>query len=175
MLLLRGHLVASGLSTWWGKAWSLTIVRGTPFPGYWQWPPGPPQGRLQACRWGQNLVGALFSGTCRCNCRQSIFSHAACHVHPRSWQVHGPRSSRFCRGAHGASYCRRLKNIFHRPLGDVRSCVTVRFREDGPSSIHSEAGSPGVCHVDLGPHVGDQVTVSTEGLFGSWLTTPHFA
>jgi hypothetical protein len=38
----------------------------------------------------------------------------------------------------------RLKHIFHRPLGDLQSCVTVRFREDDPSSIHSEAGSPGV-------------------------------
>jgi hypothetical protein len=62
----------------------------------------------------------------------------------------------------GGSYCRRLKIIFQRPLGDVRSCVTVRFQEDDPSSIHSEAGSPGVCHVDLGPHVGDRVTASTE-------------
>jgi hypothetical protein len=34
MLLLRGHLVVSGLSTWWGKARLLTIVRGTPVPGY---------------------------------------------------------------------------------------------------------------------------------------------
>jgi hypothetical protein len=34
MLLLRGHLVVSGLSTWWGNARFLTIVRGTPVPGY---------------------------------------------------------------------------------------------------------------------------------------------
>jgi hypothetical protein len=34
MLLLRGHLVVSGLSTWWGKARFLTVVRGTPIPGY---------------------------------------------------------------------------------------------------------------------------------------------
>jgi hypothetical protein len=73
-----------------------------------------------------------------------------------------PAPAGFIGGARGASYCRRQKNIFHRPLGVVRSCVTVHFREDGPSSIHSEAGSPGVCPVDLGPHVGDRVTVSTE-------------
>jgi hypothetical protein len=73
-----------------------------------------------------------------------------------------PAPAGFIGGARGASYCRRLKNIFQRPLGDVRSCVMVRFREDDPSSIHSEAGSPGVCHVDLGPHVGDQVTASTK-------------
>jgi hypothetical protein len=158
--------------TWWPRSCPrggvrrdlpclLTIVRGTLVPRYWQWPSGSPQGRLQACRWGQSLVGMPFSGTCRRNRRQSIFSHAACHVRPRSWQVRGPRSRRFRRGARGASYCRHLKNIFQRPLGDVRPCVTVRFREDGPSPMYSEAGSPGVCHVDLGPHVGDRVTAST--------------
>jgi len=41
-----------------------TIVRGTPVLGYRQWPPGPPQERLQACRWGQSLIGVPFSGTC---------------------------------------------------------------------------------------------------------------
>ena len=34
-----------------------TVVRGTPNPGYRQWPPGPPQGRMRACRWGQSLTG----------------------------------------------------------------------------------------------------------------------
>jgi hypothetical protein len=34
-----------------------TVVEGTPDPGYRQWPPGPPQGRMRACRWGQSLIG----------------------------------------------------------------------------------------------------------------------
>jgi hypothetical protein len=34
-----------------------TVVRGTPNPGYRQWPPGPPQGRMRACRRGQSLTG----------------------------------------------------------------------------------------------------------------------
>jgi hypothetical protein len=34
-----------------------TVVRGTPNPRYRQWPPGPPQGRMRACRWGQSLTG----------------------------------------------------------------------------------------------------------------------
>jgi hypothetical protein len=34
-----------------------TVVRGTPNPGYRKWPPGPPQGRMRACRWGQSLTG----------------------------------------------------------------------------------------------------------------------
>jgi hypothetical protein len=32
-----------------------TVVRGTLVSGYRQWPPGPPQGRMRACRWGQSL------------------------------------------------------------------------------------------------------------------------
>jgi hypothetical protein len=56
--------------TWWGwalfaarlkiAAWTPclhTIVRGTSDSGYQQWPPGPPQRRMQACRWGQSLTG----------------------------------------------------------------------------------------------------------------------
>jgi hypothetical protein len=42
-------------------AWVLrlhTIVRGTLVSGYRQWPPGPPQGRMRACRWGQSLYFA---------------------------------------------------------------------------------------------------------------------
>ena len=35
-----------------------TVARGTLDSGYRQWPPGPPQGRMQACRWGQNLYFA---------------------------------------------------------------------------------------------------------------------
>jgi hypothetical protein len=65
-----GHVAAPESSTWWCQAPFITrleigawvpllhtIVRGTPIPGYRQWPPGPPQGRLQACRWGQSLIG----------------------------------------------------------------------------------------------------------------------
>jgi hypothetical protein len=42
-------------------AWVLrlyTVVRGTLVSGYRQWPPGPPQGRMRACRWGQSLYFA---------------------------------------------------------------------------------------------------------------------
>jgi hypothetical protein len=35
------------------------VVRGTPDLGYRQWPPGPPQGRIRACRWGQSLTDWL--------------------------------------------------------------------------------------------------------------------
>jgi hypothetical protein len=34
-----------------------TVARYTPNPGYRQWPTGPPQGRMRACRWGQSLTG----------------------------------------------------------------------------------------------------------------------
>jgi hypothetical protein len=39
-------------------AWVLRlhkVVRGTLVSGYRQWPPGPPQGRMRACRRGQSL------------------------------------------------------------------------------------------------------------------------
>jgi hypothetical protein len=63
-----GHVAAPESSMWWGRAPFITcldarvlrlhtVVRGTHVPGYRQWPPGPPQGRLQACRWGQILIG----------------------------------------------------------------------------------------------------------------------
>jgi hypothetical protein len=32
------------------------VEEGTPDSGYRQWPPGPPQGRMRACRWGQSLI-----------------------------------------------------------------------------------------------------------------------
>jgi hypothetical protein len=44
-------------------AWVLrihTLVGGTLILGYWKWPPGPPPGRMRACRWAQNLY---FSST----------------------------------------------------------------------------------------------------------------
>jgi hypothetical protein len=67
-----GHMAAPESSMWWGRALFITrleidawvpclhtIVWGTPVRGYRQWPPGPPQGRLQACRWGQSPISDL--------------------------------------------------------------------------------------------------------------------
>jgi hypothetical protein len=69
-IVFSGHVTAPEPSTWWGRvlfamrleivAWAPrlhTVERGTPVSGYRQWPPGPPQGRIQACRWGQSLIG----------------------------------------------------------------------------------------------------------------------
>jgi hypothetical protein len=69
-IVFSGHVVAPEPSTWWGRSlftarleiavWvsRLHIVaRGTPVLGYRQWPPGPPQGRIQAYRWGQSMTG----------------------------------------------------------------------------------------------------------------------
>jgi hypothetical protein len=42
-----------------------TVVRGTPVLGYRQWPPGPPQGRIRACRWGQSLIGDWHATSAR--------------------------------------------------------------------------------------------------------------
>jgi hypothetical protein len=41
-----------------------TVARGTPNPGYRQWPPGPPQGRMRAYRWGQSLTGDRLAAPC---------------------------------------------------------------------------------------------------------------
>jgi hypothetical protein len=69
-IVFSGHVATPEPSAWWGRvlfttrlevaAWAPclhTIVRGTPVSGYRQWPPGPPQGRIRACRWGQSLIG----------------------------------------------------------------------------------------------------------------------
>jgi hypothetical protein len=70
-IVFSGRVATRESTTWWGRAlfttrlevvaWSPrihTVVRGTPVSGYRQWPPGPPQGRMRACRWGQNLYFA---------------------------------------------------------------------------------------------------------------------
>jgi hypothetical protein len=68
-IVFSGHVAAPEPSTWWGRVLFTTrleiaaraprlhtVVRGTPVSGYRQWPPGPPQGRIRACRWGQSLI-----------------------------------------------------------------------------------------------------------------------
>jgi hypothetical protein len=67
-IVFPGHVATLESSTWWGRVlltarleiamWApclFTVVWGTPVSGYRKWPPGPPQGRIRACRWGQNL------------------------------------------------------------------------------------------------------------------------
>jgi hypothetical protein len=69
-IIFSGHVVALEPSMWRGRVLLTTrleiavlaprlhaVVRGTPISGYRQWPTGPPQGRIRACRWGQSLVG----------------------------------------------------------------------------------------------------------------------
>jgi hypothetical protein len=69
-IIFSGNVAAPELSTWWGRVLFTTrleiavraprlhtVVRGTPVSGYRQWPSGPPQGRIRACRWGQSLFG----------------------------------------------------------------------------------------------------------------------
>jgi hypothetical protein len=69
-IVFPGHVAAPESSARWGRvmfatrleiaAWAPrlhTVERGTPVSGYRQWPRGPPHGRIQACRWGQSLIG----------------------------------------------------------------------------------------------------------------------
>jgi hypothetical protein len=77
-IVFSGHVAAPELSTWWGRSlfttrleiatWVSrlhTVVRVTPVSGYRQWPPGPPQGRKRACRWGQILIGDWHAASVR--------------------------------------------------------------------------------------------------------------
>jgi hypothetical protein len=77
-IVFSGHVAAPEPSTWWGRslfttrleiaAWVPrlhTVVRGTPVSGYRQWPPGPPQGRIRACRWGPSLIGDWCAASMR--------------------------------------------------------------------------------------------------------------
>jgi hypothetical protein len=76
-IVFPGHVTALEPPTWRGHvlfvtrlrlaAWTPhlhTIVTGTPFLGYRQWPPGLLQGRIRACRWGQSWICQLV----RCFC-----------------------------------------------------------------------------------------------------------
>jgi hypothetical protein len=77
-IIFSGHVAVPEPSTWWGRAlfttrleiaaWVSrlhTVVRGTPVSEYRQWPPGPPQGRIRACRWGQSLIGDWCASSVR--------------------------------------------------------------------------------------------------------------
>jgi hypothetical protein len=72
------HMVPLDLPMWWGRAlftvWLRNAIRaprlhivvgGTPVLGYRQWPPGPPQGRMRACRWGQSLTSDWLAAPAR--------------------------------------------------------------------------------------------------------------
>jgi hypothetical protein len=72
------HTVPLERPTWWGRAlftawlgnavWAPrlhTVVRSTPDSGYRQWPPGPPHGRMRACRWGQSFTGDWLAAPAR--------------------------------------------------------------------------------------------------------------
>jgi hypothetical protein len=72
------HVAPSDLPMQWGQApfpawlgdvawvWRLHAVEeGTPDLGYRQWPPGPPQGRMRACRWDQSLLGGWIAAPAR--------------------------------------------------------------------------------------------------------------
>jgi hypothetical protein len=72
------HMAPLGLPMCWGRVLFTvrleiaarapclhTVVRGTPDLGYRQWPPGPPQGRIRACRWGQSSIGDWLAASMR--------------------------------------------------------------------------------------------------------------
>jgi hypothetical protein len=97
-ILFSGHVAPLEPSTWWGRVLFTarleiaarapclhTVVRGTTDSGYRQWPPGPPQGRIRACRWGQSLIGDWLAAPVRPLMQQLPVrhGHADCHACPR--------------------------------------------------------------------------------------------
>jgi hypothetical protein len=77
-IVFSSHVAAPEPSMWWGRvlftmrleiaAWVPrlhTVARGTLVSGYRQWPPGPPQGRTPACRWGQSLIDEWCAASVR--------------------------------------------------------------------------------------------------------------
>jgi hypothetical protein len=93
------HVAPSGLPKRWGQAsfpaWQGDIAwvrrrhaveEGTPDLGYRQWPPVPPQGRMQACRWDQSLFGGLDYSSCTpccCNYCRPANGHANYRAYSR--------------------------------------------------------------------------------------------
>jgi hypothetical protein len=94
-IIFSGHVASLEPSTWWGRVLFTarleivarapclhTVVRGTPDSGYRQWPLGPPQGRIRACRRGQSLIGDWRAASARL-LSQLLPVHANCHACPR--------------------------------------------------------------------------------------------
>jgi hypothetical protein len=89
-VIFSGHMTTLGPSMWRGEVLFTvrleiaarapclhTVVRGTPDLGYRQWPPGPPQGRIQACRWDQSLTGDWPAASIVITANQSLVTSTA--------------------------------------------------------------------------------------------------
>jgi hypothetical protein len=94
-IIFSGHVAPLEPSTWWGRVLFTarleiaarapclhTVARSTPDSGYQHWPPGPPQGRIRACRRGQSLIGDWCVASARL-LSQLLPVHANCHACPR--------------------------------------------------------------------------------------------
>jgi hypothetical protein len=67
-----------------------TVEEGTPDSGYRQWPPGLPQGRVRACRWGQSMISGWPAAPARLLARLLPARLCSCRL-PRLFpQLTGP-------------------------------------------------------------------------------------
>jgi hypothetical protein len=173
-IIFSCHIVPLDLPMWWGRALFTvwlgngvraprlhTIVRGTPDSGYRQWPPGPPQGRMRACRWGQSLTGYWLAAPARplmqlLSARR--WSRRLPRVSPRLTDL--MPSLGHARGA--SSHCIDFENLSSQP-----SATTSRRRGIGVGGsatfLHPETGASGAYHVGLGPHARGWTTGRRRG------------
>jgi hypothetical protein len=125
-------------------AWVLrlyTVVRGTLVSGYRQWPPGPPQGRMRASRWGKacTLSQHGLIGDWRAVLARLLTRPVSIHLQSRqlpylSPRLSDPRSPRLVVSlghARGASLLLHWFKItfclLQRPQGGMLSRAAVRI------------------------------------------------
>jgi hypothetical protein len=145
--------------TWWGRVLFTvrlenvvrapclhTVVTGTPDSGYRQWPPGPPQGRIRAYRWGQSLIGDWLAAPTRLLMQLLSVRPWSRRLPCLSPQLTDPRPPHLmsllghARGA--SSRCIGFEN-----LSSQSSATDPRRRvigaSGGATSLHPETGTPG--------------------------------
>jgi hypothetical protein len=118
----------------------LTIVRGTPIPGYRHWPLGPPQGRLRPCRWGKAWLTCHFRALADAsvaNLSSVVLPAPFVPWQAGTWPSPPPVSSGCARGVLLPPPQKYLSAAPRRRAVVRDGLLPGR---DDPSSTHSEAG-----------------------------------
>jgi hypothetical protein len=133
-----------------------TVVRGTIVSGHRQWPPGPPQGRMRACRWGQSLIGDWRAVSVRLLTYSPpicLWSRQLPFLYPRLTDPQPPRlvvSSGHTRGASiPLCWFKKFPSVFYRGPEEAQYQREWRFALSAPGIRHprSMTRGPGPpCH-----------------------------